>query len=117
MFKRYLDESPGIPAQDVVVDISPLNNSSAERLGYPTQKPVDLGRYLVRTFSNEGDVILDNAFGSGSFLVAAALEKRRFIGIERNEEVHLFKNDRIDYVEIATQRLIRCGADPSVFRR
>jgi site-specific DNA-methyltransferase (adenine-specific) len=84
---------------------------------HPTQKPVDLGRYFVRTFSNEGDVILDNAFGSGSFLVAAALEKRRFIGIERNEEVHLFKNDRVDYVDIATQRLIRCGADPSVFRR
>jgi site-specific DNA-methyltransferase (adenine-specific) len=36
----------------------------------------------VRTYSNEGDVVLDNAFGSGSFLVAAAMEKRRFIGIE-----------------------------------
>jgi site-specific DNA-methyltransferase (adenine-specific)/modification methylase len=83
---------------------------------HPTQKPVELGRYLVRTFSNEGDVVLDNAFGSGSFLVAAALEQRRFIGIERNEEVHLFKNDRIDYVEVAAQRLRRCGVSPSIFR-
>jgi hypothetical protein len=42
MFKRYLDESTGIPAQDVIVDVAPLNNSAAERLGYPTQKPLEL---------------------------------------------------------------------------
>lgn len=83
---------------------------------HPTQKPVELGRYLIRTFSNEGDVVLDNAFGSGSFLVAAAMEKRRFIGIERNEEVHLFKNERIDYVALAAERLTRAGARPHVLR-
>jgi site-specific DNA-methyltransferase (adenine-specific) len=84
---------------------------------HPTQKPVELGRYLVRTFSNEDDVVLDNAFGSGSFLVAAAMENRRFIGIERNEEVHLFKNERIDYVTLAAERLKRVGVAPNVFRR
>lgn len=83
---------------------------------HPTQKPVELGRYLIRTYSNEGDVVLDNAFGSGSFLVAAALEKRNFIGIERNEEVHLFKNQRIDYVAVAAERLARTGANPRIFR-
>ena len=83
---------------------------------HPTQKPVELGRYLVRTYSNEGDVVLDNAFGSGSFLVAAAMEKRRFIGIERNEEVHLFKNERIDYVAVAASRLRRAGAQPRLVR-
>lgn len=84
---------------------------------HPTQKPVELGRYLVRTFSDEGDVVLDNAFGSGSFLVAAALERRRFIGMERNQEVHLFKNERIDYVGLAADRLRQAGADPRVVRR
>lgn len=84
---------------------------------HPTQKPVELGRYLVRTFSNEGDIVLDNAFGSGSFLVAAAMEKRRFIGIEQNEEVHLFKNERIDYVGLAAERLRRVGAVPKIIRR
>lgn len=84
---------------------------------HPTQKPVELGRYLVRTFSNAGDVVLDNAFGSGSFLVAAAMENRRFIGIERNEEVHLFKDQRIDYVELAAQRLARVGVTPGILRR
>jgi site-specific DNA-methyltransferase (adenine-specific)/modification methylase len=83
---------------------------------HPTQKPIELGRYLIRTYSNEGDVVLDNAFGSGSFLVAAALENRRFIGIERNEEVHLFKEQRIDYVELAAQRLANAGASPRIIR-
>jgi len=84
---------------------------------HPTQKPVELGRYLVRTYSNAGDLVLDNAFGSGSFLVAAALEKRRFIGIERNEEVHLFKDKRIDYVALAAERLTTVGSEPQVLRR
>lgn len=75
------------------------------RVWHPTQKPVALGRYLIRLFTGEGDVVLDNAFGSGSFLVAAALEARRFIGIEKNEEVHLFKKKRIDYMEVANMRL------------
>lgn len=75
------------------------------KVWHPTQKPVALGRYLIRMFTGEGDIILDNAFGSGSFLVAAALERRRYIGIEKNEEVHLFKEKRIDYMEVAKMRL------------
>ncbi|MEN0081125.1 MAG: site-specific DNA-methyltransferase [Flavobacterium lindanitolerans] len=80
-------------------------SESGGRVWHPTQKPVALGRYLIRMFTGEGDVVLDNAFGSGSFLVAAALEGRRFIGIEKNEEVHLFKEKRIDYIKVAKQRL------------
>ena len=77
------------------------------RVWHPTQKPVALGRYLVRLFTAPGDVVMDNAFGSGSFLVAAALEGRRFIGIEKNEEVHLFKEERIDYIAVAEERLAK----------
>ncbi|MDX9723867.1 MAG: site-specific DNA-methyltransferase [Myxococcota bacterium] len=80
-------------------------SESGGRVWHPTQKPVALGRYLIRMYTGPGDVVLDNAFGSGSFLVAAALEGRRFIGIERNEETHLFKNERINYLEVARQRL------------
>ena len=72
---------------------------------HPTQKPVELGRYLVKTFSNPGDLVLDNAFGSGSFLLAAALENRHFVGIEKNESVALFKEKSIDYLDIAMSRL------------
>ncbi len=72
---------------------------------HPTQKPVRLGRWLIRTFTEKGDTILDNTCGSGSFLVAAVLERRRFIGIEKNENVLLHKKDAIDYVEICNQRI------------
>lgn len=72
---------------------------------HPTQKPIELGRYLVRTYTNAGDVILDNTFGSGSFLVAALMEGRNFIGIEKNEDVALFKKEKIDYIDIARRRL------------
>ena len=80
------------------------------RVWHPTQKPVALGRYLIRTFVEKGGLVLDNAFGSGSFLVAAAMEKCRYIGIEKNEEVHLFKNERIDYMRVANDRLARVEA-------
>lgn len=72
---------------------------------HPTQKPVELGRYLIRTFSRPGEIVLDNACGSGSFLVAAVLEDRKFIGIEKNQEVYLFKNKKIDYMEVCTKRI------------
>jgi len=76
------------------------------RVWHPTQKPVALGRYFIRMFTRPGQTVLDNAFGSGSFLVAAAMENRKFIGIEQNEEVHLFKNERIDYMKVADERLL-----------
>ncbi|MDQ0107446.1 site-specific DNA-methyltransferase (adenine-specific)/modification methylase [Chitinophaga terrae (ex Kim and Jung 2007)] len=72
---------------------------------HPTQKPVELGRYLVRTFSNPGDVVLDNACGCGSFLVAAKLESRNFIGIELNENAYKKKSQKIDFIKICQQRL------------
>jgi site-specific DNA-methyltransferase (adenine-specific)/modification methylase len=72
---------------------------------HPTQKPIELGRYLIRTYTNPGEVVLDNTFGSGSFLVAALMEGRNFIGIEKNENVALFKKEEIDYIDVAKRRL------------
>jgi DNA modification methylase len=72
---------------------------------HPTQKPIRLGQYLIKTFTNEGDVVLDNACGSGSFLVAAVLEKRNYIGIEKNEETFLFKKEAINYVKLSEERI------------
>jgi site-specific DNA-methyltransferase (adenine-specific)/modification methylase len=76
---------------------------------HPTQKPVELGRYLVRTYTEPGALVLDNAFGSGSFLVAAAMEGRRYVGIEQNRDVHLFKRIQIDYVGVARHRIERAN--------
>lgn len=89
-------------------DIIYVKTAEAEgEVVHPTQKPVELGRYLIRTYTNPGDVVLDNTCGSGSFLVAALLEGRNFIGIEKNEDVALFKREEIDYIEVAEKRLCR----------
>ena len=72
---------------------------------HSTQKPVELGRYLVKTYTEPGDIILDNAFGSGSFLVSSALEDRRFVGIELNDDIYLYKNKKVDLIEVAEKRL------------
>ena len=79
---------------------------SEGKVVHPTQKPIELGRYLIKTYTNPGDVVLDNASGSGSFLVAALLEGRNFVGIEKNEEVQLFKNKKIDYVKYSKIRIL-----------
>jgi DNA modification methylase len=64
-----------------VVAIPVVNNDDPIHT-HPTQKPVALGEYLIKTFTNEGAVVLDNACGSGSFLVAAKRLKRHYIGME-----------------------------------
>jgi DNA modification methylase len=73
-----------------------IDNCSPERY-HENQKPAELMRYLVRTYSNEGDTILDFTCGSGSTGVACAIENRNFIGIEQDEH----------YAEIARARISR----------
>jgi site-specific DNA-methyltransferase (adenine-specific) len=53
---------------------------------HPTQKPLSLMRYLIRTYTNEGDTVLDFTCGSGTTLLAAAIEGRKAIGIEKEEK-------------------------------
>ena len=71
---------------------------------HPTQKPVKLGQYLIRTYTTPGDIVLDNTCGSGSFLVAAVLENRRFVGIEKNKEVFLHRKEKTDYIKVCNDR-------------
>ena len=81
---------------------------------HPTQKPVALGQYLIRTYTNPGDVVLDNAFGSGSFLVAAAKEGRRYIGVEKNKGAFALKTTPTDYVSVAHERLLAVAGNEDV---
>lgn len=67
-------------------------------LYHPTQKPVSLLEYLIKTYTNENDVVLDNCMGSGSTGVACINTKRNFIGIELDE----------NYFEIAKERIETC---------
>ncbi|PIZ64894.1 hypothetical protein COY14_03640 [Candidatus Roizmanbacteria bacterium CG_4_10_14_0_2_um_filter_36_9] len=88
------------------IDVIYFKTAESEGSVYhPIQKPVALGQYLIRTFTKQGDVVLDNTCGSGSFLVSAVLEDRNFIGIEKNSDVHLFKNKKIDYIKICEERI------------
>jgi len=63
---------------------------------HPTQKPVPLGQYLIKTYTNEGETVLDFTAGSGSFGVAAILENRKFIGIELDEKYFEIAKSRIE---------------------
>jgi site-specific DNA-methyltransferase (adenine-specific) len=63
---------------------------------HPTQKPVALMEYLIRTYTNEGDTVLDNCMGSGTTGVACTNTGRRFIGIERDEKYFEIARNRIE---------------------
>lgn len=76
------------------VDVITFSNGNNHTV-HPTQKPVDLLEYLIKTYTNEGMTVLDNCMGSGSTGVAAKKLNRNFIGMELNKE----------YFEIAKQRI------------
>jgi len=93
-------------AEQEIDDFVYIKTAESEgKVYHPTQKPVELGRYLIRTFSKPGDIILDNACGSGSFLLSAILEDRKFIGIEKNEDVLLHKVKKTDYIKVCSYRI------------
>lgn len=68
-----------------------------DKFYHPTQKPVALCEYLIKTYSNEGDIILDNACGSGSTLIAAKNTNRQYIGIEKEEKYYNITKERLNY--------------------
>jgi site-specific DNA-methyltransferase (adenine-specific) len=79
---RYLDEMPGVPLQDIWDDINAINSQAAERLGYPTQKPVALLERIIAASSNEGDIVMDPFCGCGTAISAAQKLGRKWIGID-----------------------------------
>tara|TARA_R110002124_G_scaffold183888_2_gene351387 strand:- start:506 stop:2215 length:1710 start_codon:yes stop_codon:yes gene_type:complete len=79
-YKRYLDEMPGVPLQDLWTDIRPL--LAHERLGYPTEKPVALLERILNASSNPGDVVLDPFCGCGTTVHAAQKLGRQWVGID-----------------------------------
>jgi hypothetical protein len=80
--KYYLDEGKGVPVQALWDDIASLQASSAERLGYPTQKPEALLDRIIATSSKAGDVVLDPFCGCGTTIASAQRLKRDWIGID-----------------------------------
>ncbi|MDP3064948.1 MAG: DNA methyltransferase [Chloroflexota bacterium] len=80
--KRYLDEAKGLPTQDVWADVEALRSWHKERLGWPTQKPEGLLERIIKSSSNEGDMVLDPFCGCGTAIIAAHRLKRHWIGID-----------------------------------
>lgn len=76
---------------------------------HPTQKPVALMEYLIRTYTNPGDVVLDNCMGSGTTGVAAIQSGRRFIGIERDAGYFQIASGRIAQAENSVAELSKRG--------
>lgn len=70
-----------------------------ERGFHPTQKPVDLFEYLIKTYSNPGDLVLDNCAGSGTTAIAAIRSQRRYILIEKEEKYYNICKERIANLE------------------
>lgn len=75
------------------------SNANQKNKLHPTQKPVELLEYLIKTYTNEGDTVLDNCMGSGSTGVACINTDRNFIGIELDEK----------YFNIAKERIEKCN--------
>lgn len=91
--EKFDDEGKRFPQS--VIEIT--NGDRTRENDHPTQKPVDLFRYLIKTYSNEGDTVLDNCMGSGTTAIACIIENRNYIG---------FENDTVNgYYEAAMQRI------------
>lgn len=76
-----------------IIEFNVVPNRSGKL--HPTEKPVDLLRYLIRTYSNEGDVVLDNCMGSGSTGIGCLRENRKFIGVELNNDFYDISENRL----------------------
>lgn len=83
-----------------------FQNDLGRKRIHPTQKPVALLRYLIRTYTEAGDVVLDNCMGSGSTIVAAINEHRNYIGIELNKEIFEAAERRIASAQIQPTLLL-----------
>ncbi len=100
-FKRHIDGASGLPVQDIISDIPPINSQAKERMGYATQKPLALLERIIKASTNKGDVVLDPFCGCATTLEAANRLDRKWIGIDI--AIHAIKR-------VARLRLTdRCG--------
>ena len=103
-------EKKGVPMSDVW-DIPFLNTKSKERVGYPTQKPIELLERIISISTNEGDVILDPFCGSGTTIVAAKLMNREGIGIDISCEAVEITKRRLKEPYKTESKLLKSGIE------
>ena len=93
--KRYLDEQKGRPLGDIWADIPPINSQAKERIGYPTQKPLALLRWIITLSTCPDDFVLDPFCGCATTLVAADRLQREWAGIDLSSLAIKLVNERI----------------------
>ena len=84
MYKRFLDESKGVPLTSIWTDIDLIRGHSKEKIGYPTQKPEALLERIINMASNEGDTVLDPFVGGGTTIAVADKLNRQWVGIDQS---------------------------------
>jgi adenine-specific DNA-methyltransferase len=84
--KIYLENSAGIPVQDIWMDVRDAHNQNIHITGYPTEKPTKLLTRIIEASSNPGDLVMDCYSGSGTTLAVASGLERRWIGVDRSDE-------------------------------
>ena len=82
----YIDDGSRYPTS--VLDITGVVNNSKQKVAHPTQKPIALMEYLIKTYTNEGDLVLDNTAGSGTTAIACLNTKRQFIVMEKEQKYY-----------------------------
>lgn len=85
-------------------DVLEFKSITGKSCLHPTQKPVDLLEYLIRTYTNENDLVLDFTMGSGSTGVACINTNRKFIGVEINEKYFNIAEDRIEAATLSNKQ-------------
>ena len=91
--------SPDVKNPSSVLEFNSIKGNSKEKVAHPTQKPVKLLEYLIKTYTNECDTVLDFTMGSGSTGVACQNTGRNFIGIELDETYFNIAKDRLREVQ------------------
>ena len=87
--KDYVVEYENYPRQTIFVDCEP-------KTIHATQKPTELFEYLIKTYTNEGDLVLDNCIGSGTTAIACLNSKRNYIGMEKESEIFDLATNRVN---------------------
>lgn len=107
-FKRYLDESKGVPLQSIWSDIKPVNSQAGQDTGYSTQKPEDMLERILLSSSNEGDLVADFFCGSGTTAAVAEKLGRKWIATDLGKfGIHTTRKRLIQ-----VQRELKAGGQP-----
>jgi len=84
-----------------IIQIPAVNSNGKEKVNHPTQKPIELFEYLIKTYTQEGEIVLDNCIGSGTTAIACINTNRNYIGFENDNTYYNLSLERVKNHKIA----------------